>query len=192
MTAFCPRRSRRHHERGAVLIVLLVLLLIVTMLGVSLMRLQTTEQRMMVNSANHSVAAQNAEATLRWAECSLQGGCAGASWTSGTYLQNAAGLYSLNTTTGSTVTATTPSSTTTGATWTAPAGTTLAYAGATLQSANTPQYVIEKLPPVMMPGDSISQEQYNGGGGASPYQVTAYAQGADASSQTVLQSTFRP
>lgn len=192
MRAFDPRRSCRHHERGAVLIVLLVILLIVTMLGVSLMRLQTTEQRIMVNSADHSVAAQNAEAALRWAECSLQGGCAGAGWAPASYLQNAAGLYSLSPTTGSTTSAATPNSTAAGATWSAPAGATLAYAGVTLQSASLPQYVIEKLPPVMMPGDSISQEQYNGNGGASPYQVTAYAQGADASSQTVLQSTFRP
>jgi Tfp pilus assembly protein PilX len=146
---------------------------------------------MAVNSANHSIAAANAEATLRWAECGLQGGCGGANWDPSAFLADGGGLYSLNPATGSTVSKTSPN-TTSAATWRAPAGTTLAYAGTALTGTTTPQYVIEELPPVVMPGDSSSQQQYNGGGSTIPYQVTAYATGADATSQTVLQSTFRP
>ncbi len=181
--------SRR--ERGAVLIVLLVLLLVVTILGVALMRMQTTEQRMAVNSANRSIAEANAETVLRWAECGLQGGCDGATWNPGSFLANSAGLYSLDPSTGSTVSRSSPN-TATGSTWTAPSGTSLSYDGVTLGGGASGQYVIERLPPVVMPGDSASQEQYSGGSGAIPYQVTAYATGADGSSQTVLQSTFRP
>jgi type IV pilus assembly protein PilX len=181
----------RAKQRGVVLIVILLLLLMITVMGTALMRMQTAEQRISVNASNHSVAAASAEATLRYAECSLAGGCAGATWTPGTFLQNSAGLFTLNPLTGSTVTATSPNAPA-HATWTAPAGNTLAYAGPALQSATVPQYVIEKLAPVMLPGDSMSQTQYGGTGGASPYQVTAYANGADASSQSVLQSTFRP
>jgi len=178
-------------QRGAVLVVLLILLMVVTLLGVALMRMQTTEQRMAVNSANRSMAAANSETTLRWAECGLQGGCDGAGWLPTTFLANTAGLYSLNPTTGSTVSKTTPNNST-AATWAAPASNSLPYGGSSLGAGVSAQYAIERLPPVVIPGDSSSLEQYNGGGGAIPYQVTAYATGADSSSQTVLQSTFRP
>jgi len=179
------------HERGAVLIVLLILLMVVTLLGVALMRLQTTEQRMAVNSANRSIGAANSETTLRWGECGLQGGCDGAGWTPTSFLSNAAGLYTLNAATGSTVSKSTPNSST-AATWAAPAGNALPYNGVALGAGVNAQYVVERLPPVVIPGDSSSLEQYDGGGGATPYQVTAFATGADSSSQTVLQSTFRP
>jgi type IV pilus assembly protein PilX len=179
------------HQQGVALIVILLLLLMITVLGAALLRTQTAEQRISMNASNHSIAAANAEATLRYAECGLAGGCAGATWTPGSFLQNSAGLFTLNPLNGSTVTATSPNAPV-NATWAAPAGNTLAYAGPALQSPTKPQYVIEKLAPVMLPGDSMSQEQYGGTGGASPYQVTAYANGADTSSQSVLQSTFRP
>jgi Tfp pilus assembly protein PilX len=192
MTHLLPQSaSFRAKQRGVVLIVILLLLLMITVLGTAVLRLQTAEQRISMNASNHSIAAVNAEATLRYAECSLAGGCAGATWTPGIFLQNSAGLFTLNPLTGSTVTAASPNAPA-NATWAAPAGNTLVYAGPTLQSPTKPQYVVEKLAPVMLPGDSMSQEQYGGSGGASPYQVTAYANGADASSQSVLQSTFRP
>jgi type IV pilus assembly protein PilX len=178
-------------QRGVALVIILLLLLMITVLGTALLRMQTAEQRISVNAANHSIAAVNAEAALRYAECSLAGGCAGATWTPASFLQNAAGLFTLNPLTGSIVTAKSPNAPA-NATWTAPAGNTLGYGGPSIQSPTTPQYVVEKLAPVMLPGDSMSQEQYGGGGGASPYQVTAYANGADATSQSVLQSTFRP
>jgi len=183
--------SYRSNERGVVLIVVLLLLLMITVMGTALLRMQTSEQRISVNSSNHSVAAANAEATLRFAECSLGGGCAGANWTPASFLQNSSGLFTLNPLTGSTVSAASPNAPA-NATWVAPAGNTLPYAGPALQAATVPEYVVEKLAPVMLPGDSMSQEQYGSTGGATPYQVTAYATGADATSQSVLQSTFRP
>jgi type IV pilus assembly protein PilX len=184
-------RVKARQQHGGVLIVLLILLMVVTLLGVALMRTQTTEQRMAVNSANRSIAAANAETTLRWGECGLQGGCDGAGWLPTLFLSNTAGLYSLNPSSGSTVSSLTPNNSTT-ATWSAPAGSSLPYNGTSLGAGVSAQYVVERLPPVVIPGDSSSLEQYNGGGGAIPYQVTAYATGADTSSKTVLQSTFRP
>lgn len=175
-----------------VLVTVLLLLLMVTVLGTAVLRMQTAEQRISVNAGNHSIATVNAEATLRYAECGLEGGCAGGTWTAASFLGNSAGLYTLNPVTGSTVNAQSPNTATAGVKWSAPAGNTLSYAGPALKSGATPQYAIEKLPPVVLPGDSMSAEQYNGGGGATPYQITAYANGADTSSQTVLQSTFRP
>jgi Tfp pilus assembly protein PilX len=175
-----------------VLVTVLLLLLMVTVLGTAVLRMQTAEQRISVNAGNHSIATVNAEATLRYAECGLEGGCAGATWTAAGFLENAAGLFTLNPTTGSTVSAQSPNSAVAAVKWSAPAGNTLSYAGPTLQAGATPQYAIEKLPPVVVPGDSMSAEQYNGGGGATPYQITAYANGADTNSQSVLQSTFRP
>jgi type IV pilus assembly protein PilX len=184
---FAPTR-----QRGMVLVTVLLLLLMVTVLGTAALRMQTAEQRISVNAGNHSIANVNAEATLRFAECGLEGGCAGATWTAAGFLQNSGGLFTLNSTIGSTVNAQSPNSAVAAVKWSAPAGNTLSYTGPTLKSGGTPQYAIEKLPPVVLPGDSMSQEQYNGGGGAIPYQITAYANGADTNSQSVLQSTFRP
>jgi type IV pilus assembly protein PilX len=179
-------------QRGMVLVTVLLLLLMVTVLGTAVLRMQTAEQRISVNAGNHSIATVNAEATLRFAECGLEGGCAGATWTAAGFLRNSAGLFTLDSTIGSTVNAQSPNSSRAGVKWSAPAGNSLSYAGPTLRSGGTPQYAIEKLPPVIMPGDTMSAEQYNGGGGATPYQITAYANGADTNSQSVLQSTFRP
>jgi type IV pilus assembly protein PilX len=179
-------------QRGMVLVTVLLLLLMVTILGTAVLRMQTAEQRISVNAGNHSIATVNAEATLRFAECGLEGGCAGATWTPAGFLQNSGGLFTLDSTVGSTVNAQSPNSAVAAVKWSAPAGNTLSYAGPTLKAGATPQYAIEKLPPVVLPGDSMSQEQYNGGGGATPYQITAYANGADTNSQSVLQSTFRP
>lgn len=178
-------------QRGSVMVLMLLILLVVTMIGVSVLRQQTAEQRIAVNANNRSVASANAEATLRYAECGLEGGCAGAGWTASSFLANAAGLFTLNTALGSTVTVGSPN-TQAGVTWSSPGGATLAYGGPALQVAAPPQYVIEKLPPVVMPGDSMSQQQYGGSGGATPYQVTAFANGADATSRVVMQSTYRP
>ena len=188
-----PIGPSRRAQHGVVLVVALIMLLILTLLGVTIARLQVVENRISGNDQNRTLAAENAEASLRYAECSLQGGCAGAAWNNASFTQNTAGLFELDSTLGSTVTVTSPDTQVAGTTWSAPGGTTLPYAGPALPAAATvPQFVIEKLPAVMLPGDSARQEQYNGYGGASPYQVSGYASGANNTSQAVLQSIFRP
>jgi type IV pilus assembly protein PilX len=180
-------------QQGVVLIVALMMVLMLTLLGVTISRLQLVEDRISTNDQNRTVASENTEAVLRYAECSLQGGCGGATWSNSSFAQNTAGLFELDLTLGSLATAASPDVALAGATWASPAGATLAYAGPALQTGSTPpQFLIEKLPALILPGDSTRQEQYNGVGGSSPYQITAFAVGADNTSRAVLQSVFRP
>jgi type IV pilus assembly protein PilX len=58
-----PYRSPRA-QRGVVLFVSLILLLILTLLGISLARMQTVEERLSQNGFNHQLALQTAQAAL--------------------------------------------------------------------------------------------------------------------------------
>jgi type IV pilus assembly protein PilX len=177
-------------QRGIVLFVALILLLILSLLGVTAARMQTTEERMARNEDNRQIGAQAAEAALRAAEAGLTNGIYSAEQFSG----NTAGFYELNPATGSVLQQAPPS------VWATP-GATITYPDpanpmppltALPAAAQSPQYIIENLPAVAMPGDSINQVQY-----ATPvspvtvYRVTANATGADSSSTTILQSIFR-
>jgi type IV pilus assembly protein PilX len=170
----------RSRQNGAVLFVALILLLILSLIAVSATRLNTVEERLARNEDNRQLGAQAAEATLRAAEAGLLSG------TYSNFGANAAGLYTFDTSTG---TSAVPSN------WNTTAGDALTYAGPILtniQLAQPPQFVIENLPAVALPGDSISSVQY-----ASPtppvtvYRVTAAAVGGDGTTTTVLQSIFR-
>src|ERR1700749_1500211 len=58
------RRAGRRAQQGVVLFVSLILLLILTLLGISLARMQTVEERLAQNDFNHQLALQTAEAAL--------------------------------------------------------------------------------------------------------------------------------
>jgi len=179
--------NRRSKQTGAVLFVALILLLILSLLGVTAARMQTVEERMARNEDNRQTGAQAAEAALRNAEAGLLAGL----YTN--FAANTNGLYELTPANGSVVS---------GINWqTAAAPTVLSYTSpsntgpalnAIPANARTPTYVIESLPPVAVPGDSIDSVQY-----AAPttpvavYRVTANGQGADGTSSTTLQSIFR-
>ena len=173
-----PIRSK---QSGVVLFVALILLLILSLIGVTAARMETVEERMARNDDNHQIGMEAAEAALRAAEGGILSGIYS------DFSANANGLYTFNTTTGS---SSVP------ANWSTTAGAALpAYAGPSLsavQLAQAPQAVIESLPPVAVPGESISSVQY-----ASPtppvtvYRVSASAVGADGTSTTTLQSIFR-
>jgi type IV pilus assembly protein PilX len=187
-------RHQRHfkttsRQSGVVLFVALILLLILSLLGVTAARMQTTEERMARNEDNRQIGAQAAEAALRAAEAGLTNGLYSASQ----FANNTNGFYELNPATGS-VLQQPPS------VWATP-GATITYPDpanpmppltALPAAAQSPKYIIENLPAVAMPGDSINQVQY-----ATPvspvtvYRVTANATGADSSSTTILQSIFR-
>jgi type IV pilus assembly protein PilX len=176
-------------QRGVVLFVALILLLILSLLGVTAARMQTTEERMARNEANRQIGAQAAEAALRAAEAGLTNGVYSASQFSG----NTNGFYELNAATGSVLQQPPSVWTTPGATITYPdPANPMPVLSALPAAAQSPQYMIENLPAVAMPGDSINQVQY-----ATPvspvtvYRVTASATGADSSSTTILQSIFR-
>jgi type IV pilus assembly protein PilX len=177
-------------QRGVVLFVALILLLILSVLGVTAARMQTTEERMARNEDNRQIGAQAAEAALRSAEAGLSNGLYGASQFSG----NTNGFYELNPAIGSVLQQAAPSVwSTAGATITYPdPANPMPALSALPAAAQSPKYIIENLPAVAMPGDSINQVQY-----ATPvspvtvYRVTANASGADSSSTTILQSIFR-
>ncbi|MDP9084393.1 MAG: PilX N-terminal domain-containing pilus assembly protein [Pseudomonadota bacterium] len=169
--------SLRARQSGVVLFIALILLVILSLIGVTAARLQTVEERMARNESNHQLAIQAAEAALRSAEGGLLSGI----YTN--FTANTNGLYELTASNGSAVT---------GLNWSSPTA-VLPYAGPPLTvdpvGAQTPKFVIESLPPVAVPGQSINQVQY---GSPTPpvavYRVTAYGQGADQSSTTTLQS----
>jgi type IV pilus assembly protein PilX len=170
----------RSNQTGAVLFLALILLLILSMLGVTAARQQMVEERMARNEDNRQVGAQAAEAALRSAEGGLLSGL----YTN--FSANANGLYELVATNGSVVPTLIWSSSVQ----------VITYTGPNLSNAPTaaqaPKFVIESLPPVAMPGESINQVQY-----AAPttpvavYRVTAQGSGADQTSTTTVQSIFR-
>ena len=177
-------------QRGIVLFVALILLLILSLLGVTAARMQTIEERMARNEDNRQIGAQAAEAALRAAEAGLTNGLYSASQ----FANNTNGFYQLNAATGSVLQGPPALN------WNA-AGAAITYPDpanpmppltALPSAAQSPKYIIENLPAVALPGDSINQVQY-----ATPvspvtvYRVTANATGADSSSTTILQSIFR-
>ena len=179
-------------ERGVVLFVALILLLILSLLGVTAARMQTTEERMARNEDNRQIGAQAAEAALRAAETGLTTGV----YAAAQFSANTNGLYELNPTVGSVL-------------WGPPAlvwsaaGAAITYSPtdplnpmpaltSLPAAAQSPRYIIENLPAVAMPGDSINQVQY--AAPTSPvtvYRVTASGVGADSSTTTTLQGIFR-
>jgi type IV pilus assembly protein PilX len=170
----------RSAQSGVVLFVALILLLILSLIGVTAARLQTVEERMARNENNHQLAEQSAEAALRAAEGGLLSGI----YTN--FTANTNGLYTMDPSAGSWVTA---------INWNNAAA-VLPYAGPALSQvaagAQQPKFIIENLPAVAMPGESINDVQY-----AAPttpvtvYRVTATGQGADQTSTTTIQSIVR-
>lgn len=163
-------------QRGAVLFVSLIFLLVLTLLGVMLARTQTTEARMAQNDANHDLAVEAAGAALRFAEINI----AAANYTN--FPQNTQGLYQVNPAVGSVYT---PSI------WTT-ANATLTYTGTALTSiATPPQFIIEQLQSVALPGTPLGGcTGYGGNGCVSVYQITSNASGGDSTGQATLRSIY--
>jgi type IV pilus assembly protein PilX len=184
--------GNKSRQSGVILLVALILLVILSMLGVTAARMQTVEERMARNEDNRQTGAEAAEAALRNAEAGILAGA----WSQNQYAANTNGVYELNPAVGSVEpsinwsTAAPP----TVMLYTAPTPST--GPGPALSNipanAQAPTYIVESLPPVAMPGDSIGSVQY-----AAPttpvavYRITAYGQGADSTAYTILQSIFR-
>jgi type IV pilus assembly protein PilX len=165
------RRCARSRQDGAVLVVALLLLLVVTIIGVTVARLQTSQERIARNDQNHELAVEAAEAALRMAESGLLNG------TYTNFAQNAGGLFQLDPTVGN-------------RNWD-PAQ-TLAYTGPAMPTAQPPQIMIEQLPPVAGAGDDTGDCGY--GCTSVPIQVfriTASSSGGDTTSGARLQSIYR-
>jgi len=158
--------------------VALVFLIVVTLIGIAAARIVTVEMRLTGNVQNRNVAVQSAEATLRFAETGLLQG----SYTN--FGANGNGLYTFDPSQGA------PWYGSAG--WTASSTSVLPYSGPALSSAGyarTPQFIVEQMPSVALPGESIGMGQY--GSGVPPsavYRITARATGGDSTSYVMLQS----
>ena len=166
-------RARAARQRGVVLFTSLVLLVILTLVAVMLSRLQTVEERISQNDQDHQVAIQAAEATLRFAEVGLYNG------TYAAFSTNSGGMYTWQSGTPDAFRTYNLSS---------PAAQFLTYGGPALPVPSNPEFLIEKMPAVALPGTSLSQQQY---GSPTPpvmvFRITAYAYGRDNSATGEVQ-----
>jgi len=183
-------------QRGAVLFVSLIFLLILTLLGVMLARMQSSEERMAQNDSNHQLAVEAAEAALRYTEMNIKEGY----YTPSMFLANAGGYYTLSLNNWVSVYAP-------GYNWTqqATAGNTIPYApsvappagsapaGQSLTSvSSSPQIIIEGLPGTVLPGEPISPcTGYNTTQCTAVYQITVHATGGDQSASATLRSIYQ-
>jgi type IV pilus assembly protein PilX len=156
-----------------VMFVALVLLLILSMLGVTMARMQNVEERMARNEDNRQLAEQAAEAALRNAESTL-----GNAPPVGTFASNTAGYYVLPQNAGSLI----PT-----LNWNVPAN-VATYTGPALSNVptpvRTPKIAMELLGYGAMPGDNLSNPPPT-------YRVTVQGINADGSPSVLLQSIYR-
>jgi len=165
-----PARSR---QSGVVLVIALILLVILSMIGVTVARMQTVEERMARNEDNRQLSLQAAEAALRNAEDGLL-----SSPGISQFAANTGGYYVMSPTTGSVL----PT-----INWTVPAQVTT-YSGPALSAipaaARTPKIVVEYMGGVALPGEDQANPPIT-------YRVTVQAASADGTPSTMLQSIFR-
>lgn len=165
-------------QRGAVLIVALVLLLVLTVLGTSTMLNTTMEERMAGNYRDYNAALEAAESALRTGEAGVSNTTVHASMafdgTGGTYEVTAAStsVDPLGNNYGLSV----------------PAA-VLTYGGDLLVSA-VPEYYVEKLPQITMPGSNLAIGTQNQPPKIHYYRVTAKGYGISPNTEVVLQSTY--
>ncbi len=188
-----PTADFRHStQHGFVLIVALILLLVLTILGLAAAQSTSLQERMAGNTRSRDMAFQAAEAGLRAAESCLNSGSA----LCANFSANANGTYLFN------PGAPTPPATNTTPLWQVPgfwstAGNVLSYSAVTGSSlqyvAAPPEFIIEQMPPIAVPGGNLGTQQYGGG---SPtiqlYRITALGTGGDSTATAMLQSVYQP
>lgn len=180
------RCARSRRERGVVLFVCLILLLVLTVLGVSLARQQTVEERLSQNEFNHELALQAAQAMLQAAYDDVGGPLAIADYTSGT----TPGLATL----GEELSGAPYTTLDRTADWSSPGVNTIQYAneGAPLTgvpAAAAPQFVVEDMPQALPKGCSAGTPGGYGGSGTDVHvrRITAHAAGADGTASATVQ-----
>ncbi len=157
-------------QQGAVLVVSLILLLVMTILGVSSMSSTTMQERMAGNLRDNNLAFQAAESALRDGEEFLRQATLPPFTGSNGLLerQDGAGQAGF---------------------WNTFAwGSNSRTAAAPDGVAAAPQFVIEELPPVPAPGESLKFGPLSEVG---VYRVTARGVGGSEDAVSILQTTFR-
>jgi type IV pilus assembly protein PilX len=152
-------------ERGAVLIVTLILLFVITILAVSEVSFNSILTRIATNTADAQVAFQTAEGVLNQAANQvLTGG-----YTLNDFTSNTAGLYLFNANNAPLWTS---------VSWTGSGQVVQSYQGnSNVQGA----YIIEQLPSVTLPGQSMSKP-------TAIYRITSRAVGASGSGAVIMQA----
>jgi type IV pilus assembly protein PilX len=172
----------RKDQSGVVLFVALMLLLILSMIGVTVARMQTVEERMARNENNRQLATQAAEAALRYAEYQLLNAPPEA-----VFAGDTAGYYAISQTTGSMVAPTTGIVPTFFST---PAN-VMPYNGPALSlvpagPARTPTIAIELVGYGSVPGDGLTPNQE-----PPVYRITVQGYDADGTPSVILQEVYR-
>jgi len=165
--------NHKSNQSGVVLFVAMILLVILSMIGVTLARMQTVEERMARNEDNRQMASQAAEAALRNAEDALA-----VSPGISQFAANTGGYYAMSLSTGSVLPTLNWLDPTKVTTYTGPA---LSAIPAAVQ---TPKIVVEYLGGVALPGEDQSNPPI-------AYRVTVQAAGADGTPSSMLQSIYR-
>ncbi len=161
------------------LIVALVLLLVLTVLGTASIRDTTMEERMAGNFRDRSAALEAAESALRTGEGGISNTTtySGMAFdgTDGTYVVTASSI-SVDPATASNYGLSMPSS-------------VLTYGGKLLVD-QVPEYYIEKLPAIPLPGSNLAIGTQNQPPSVHYYRVTSKGYGISPNAEVVLQSTY--
>jgi type IV pilus assembly protein PilX len=165
--------NHRSNQTGVVLFIALMLLVILSMIGVTVARMQTVEERMARNDNNRQLSAQAAEAALRNAEDGLL-----SSPGISQFSPNTGGYYTMSPSTGSVLPTLNWNDPTKVTTYTGPA---LSNIPAAVQ---TPKIVVEYLGGVALPGEDQANPPI-------AYRVTVQAASADGTPSSMLQSIYR-
>jgi len=198
-------------QRGAALIVGLIMLLLLTLVGVAGMRDTLLQEKMAASMRDRDIALQAAEAALRAAELSLATGA-------GPVFTNSNGLYDRGVAAGVNATKRLKPVSTGSAvaeqlfwqqSWPWSDTTSVKYNSTlpNVQTANTPRYVIEKLPIDLTDLSKYPSSSFGAGSGnvsagdeleidetiinKPDYRVTARGIGMTGDAMVILQATFR-
>ena len=166
-------------QRGAVLIVALVLLLVLTVLGTASIRDTTMEERMAGNFRDLSAALEAAESALRIGE----GGISNTTTFSAMVFDGTGGTYEVTSASSSV-----DPGTASNYGLTVPAM-VLTYGGDLLVD-QVPEYYIEKLPKIALPGSNLVIGTQNQPPKVHHYRVTAKGYGVSPNTDVTLQSTY--
>jgi type IV pilus assembly protein PilX len=188
---YARQNHRRHAQQGIILFVVLALLLVLSLLGITLARTQTVEERLAQNDDNHQVALQAAEAALRAASDavfagSYSNGATNIQFSPTIFSLNSNGLYDISNE--PTMLAATPESIANVMNWSnpVPATAVLTYNGPALSSlppaAQFPVFLIEKMTGMAVPPSACGQSQ-----SAAVYRITAHGFGGDGTASATLQ-----
>jgi len=166
----------KKNQTGVVLVVSLVMLLLLTLIGLTGMQTTSLEEKMAGNIRNQNLAFQAAESALRAGEAVLtQATLPSFNNTNGMYAEGSAASI-FDDLTGTSVWA---------------AATTVTYSTGTLaNTAEDPEYIIQKMPSVggggsgsSLDATSFTTSEY--------FRVTAMGKGGDTTAVAVVQSIYK-